>query len=188
MKGLRWTTAGSRTGRRSSGSSRACPRGSSSTSRASTRSSRGASAATGAAAHEDRERSHRAPVGHARGITLGSPLRLPHREPRPSIERLAVPTSPRPGHADLAGCQKFGMADPPAVLERASARETARAWRSARSRASCSTPSASRSSRTSSSSRACAPRGCVGGRRAPRARARARGERLPERSIPRADA
>src|SRR3984957_12119799 len=32
---------------------------------------------------------------------------------------------PRPGHADLAGMQKFGHADARPVLERASARETA---------------------------------------------------------------
>ncbi len=36
-----------------------------------------------------------------------------------------MPTNPRPGHADLAGCQKHGHRDPRAVLERASARETA---------------------------------------------------------------
>jgi chorismate synthase len=36
-----------------------------------------------------------------------------------------VPSNPRPGHADLAGCQKYGHRDPRAVLERASARETA---------------------------------------------------------------
>jgi len=34
-------------------------------------------------------------------------------------------TRPRPGHADLAGMQKFGHADARPVLERASARETA---------------------------------------------------------------
>ncbi len=32
---------------------------------------------------------------------------------------------PRPGHADLAGVQKFGFTDVRNVLERASARETA---------------------------------------------------------------
>ena len=32
---------------------------------------------------------------------------------------------PRPGHADLAGLQKFGFSDVRNVLERASARETA---------------------------------------------------------------
>jgi chorismate synthase len=34
-------------------------------------------------------------------------------------------TTPRPGHADLAGMQKYGFADARDVLERASARETA---------------------------------------------------------------
>ncbi|NLJ55088.1 MAG: chorismate synthase, partial [Intrasporangiaceae bacterium] len=34
-------------------------------------------------------------------------------------------TRPRPGHADLAGMQKYGFADARPVLERASARETA---------------------------------------------------------------
>ena len=34
-------------------------------------------------------------------------------------------TEPRPGHADLAGMQKYGFADARDVLERASARETA---------------------------------------------------------------
>jgi len=34
-------------------------------------------------------------------------------------------TRPRPGHADLAGMQKFGHTDARPVLERASARETA---------------------------------------------------------------
>ncbi len=32
---------------------------------------------------------------------------------------------PRPGHADLAGVQKYGFTDVRNVLERASARETA---------------------------------------------------------------
>jgi len=36
-----------------------------------------------------------------------------------------VLTQPRPGHADLAGMQKYGFADARDVLERASARETA---------------------------------------------------------------
>ena len=40
--------------------------------------------------------------------------------------RTAKPlTQPRPGHADLAGMQKYGFADARDVLERASARETA---------------------------------------------------------------
>ena len=36
-----------------------------------------------------------------------------------------VLTEPRPGHADLAGMQKYGFDDARDVLERASARETA---------------------------------------------------------------
>lgn len=37
----------------------------------------------------------------------------------------AAPTSPRPGHADLAGAYKYGLRDLRDVIERASARETA---------------------------------------------------------------
>jgi chorismate synthase len=37
----------------------------------------------------------------------------------------AAVTAPRPGHADLAGCQRIGSSDARDVLERASARETA---------------------------------------------------------------
>src|SRR5579864_6839754 len=39
--------------------------------------------------------------------------------------RNAPLTRPRPGHADLAGMQKFGHTEARPVLERASARETA---------------------------------------------------------------
>lgn len=59
------------------------------------------------------------------GITLGSPISFSIRNHDATIEKLPVPTNPRPGHADLAGCQKHGHRDPRAVLERASARETA---------------------------------------------------------------
>src|SRR5688572_6725350 len=59
------------------------------------------------------------------GVTLGSPLAFTIANHDHTIERLPVPTNPRPGHADLAGCQKFAHRDPRAVLERASARETA---------------------------------------------------------------
>jgi chorismate synthase len=41
------------------------------------------------------------------------------------LARNAPLTRPRPGHADLAGMQKYGFDDARAVLERASARETA---------------------------------------------------------------
>ena len=59
------------------------------------------------------------------GITLGSPVSFRIVNADATIEKLPVPTNPRPGHADLAGCQKHGHRDPRAVLERASARETA---------------------------------------------------------------
>ncbi len=59
------------------------------------------------------------------GITLGSPISFQIANQDATIEKLPVPTNPRPGHADLAGCQKHGHRDPRAVLERASARETA---------------------------------------------------------------
>lgn len=59
------------------------------------------------------------------GVTLGSPLAFTLANQDHTIERLPVPTNPRPGHADLAGCQKYAHRDPRAVLERASARETA---------------------------------------------------------------
>ncbi len=42
-----------------------------------------------------------------------------------NIARSAPLTRPRPGHADLAGMQKFGLDDIRPILERASARETA---------------------------------------------------------------
>ncbi len=40
------------------------------------------------------------------------------------VARAAALTRPRPGHADLAGMQKYGLTDARPVLERASARET----------------------------------------------------------------
>lgn len=63
--------------------------------------------------------------GMRAGRTLGSPLAFTIANKDQTIERLPVPTNPRPGHADLAGCMKLGERDPRAVLERASARETA---------------------------------------------------------------
>ncbi|MEL6716279.1 MAG: chorismate synthase, partial [Planctomycetota bacterium] len=59
------------------------------------------------------------------GITIGSPIAFRVVNKDDVIERLPIPTNPRPGHADLAGCMKWGHADPRSVLERASARETA---------------------------------------------------------------
>ena len=74
--------------------------------------------------------------GIRHGRTLGSPvaLRIENRDYRNWEERMNPwPVEaeveevhlPRPGHADLAGVQKFGFTDVRNVLERASARETA---------------------------------------------------------------
>jgi len=76
--------------------------------------------------------------GVRHGRTLGSPLAIEikntewfrsdkwHEEmsPAPGATRDAL-TKVRPGHADLAGMQKYGFGDARDVLERASARETA---------------------------------------------------------------
>ena len=81
--------------------------------------------------------------GIRHGVTLGSPiaLRIGNSE-WPKWETVMAPdpvdpdllasqkrgealTRPRPGHADLAGMQKYGFDDARPILERASARETA---------------------------------------------------------------
>jgi chorismate synthase len=75
-------------------------------------------------------------AGLRHGRTLGSPvaLRIENRDfanweermnPWPVEAELEEVHLPRPGHADLAGVQKFGFTDVRDVLERASARETA---------------------------------------------------------------
>jgi len=75
-------------------------------------------------------------AGIRHGRTLGSPvaLQVANRDyanweermnPWPVDAEVAEVHLPRPGHADLAGSQKFGHADVRNVLERASARETA---------------------------------------------------------------
>src|ERR671937_361045 len=74
--------------------------------------------------------------GVRHGRTLGSPvsLRVVNRDfanweermnPWPVEAAIEEVHLPRPGHADLAGVQKFGFSDVRNVLERASARETA---------------------------------------------------------------
>ncbi|MDX6338380.1 MAG: chorismate synthase, partial [Streptosporangiaceae bacterium] len=81
--------------------------------------------------------------GIRHGRTLGGPVAIrvgnsewpkwetvmsPDPVPAEDLENLArnAPlTRPRPGHADLAGMQKYGHDDARPVLERASARETA---------------------------------------------------------------
>jgi chorismate synthase len=59
-----------------------------------------------------------------KGVTLGSPLALEVVNRDAKLERLDDVDRPRPGHADLAGSIKH-MGGVRAVLERASARETA---------------------------------------------------------------
>ena len=62
--------------------------------------------------------------GIRNGKTLGSPIGL--RIPNKSTELFdKVVTQLRPGHADLAGVQKYNQKDIRNILERASARETA---------------------------------------------------------------
>jgi len=76
--------------------------------------------------------------GVRHGRTLGSPVAIEigntewttsdkwHEEMSPAPGATKSPlTQPRPGHADLAGMQKYGFTDARDVLERASARETA---------------------------------------------------------------
>ncbi|HZU80252.1 MAG TPA: chorismate synthase [Acidimicrobiales bacterium] len=73
--------------------------------------------------------------GVRHGRTLGSPVAIVvHNTEWPKWEQEMSPhpgapqkvlTQPRPGHADLAGMQKYGFDDARDVLERASARETA---------------------------------------------------------------
>src|SRR6202023_3149604 len=73
--------------------------------------------------------------GIRHGRTLGSPVAIEigntewpkweqEMSPAPGRTQKSL-TQPRPGHADLAGMQKYGFGDARDVLERASARETA---------------------------------------------------------------
>ncbi|MBI4897159.1 MAG: chorismate synthase [Actinobacteria bacterium] len=73
--------------------------------------------------------------GIRHGVTLGSPIALSianrdyanweeRMNPWPVEAEIDAVHLPRPGHADLAGVQKFGHDDVRNVLERASARET----------------------------------------------------------------
>jgi chorismate synthase len=73
--------------------------------------------------------------GIRHGRTIGSPvaIEIANTEwPKWEVEMSPAPglpgkvlTQPRPGHADLSGMLKYGLADARDVLERASARETA---------------------------------------------------------------
>ena len=73
--------------------------------------------------------------GIRHGRTLGSPVAIEiantewpkweaEMSPSPGLPSKVL-TQPRPGHADLSGMLKYGLADARDVLERASARETA---------------------------------------------------------------
>jgi chorismate synthase len=74
-------------------------------------------------------------AGVLHGLTIGSPVAIliantewpkweEQMSPAPGGRGRAL-TQPRPGHADLAGMQKYGFDEVSKVLERASARETA---------------------------------------------------------------
>lgn len=64
-------------------------------------------------------------AGVRKQITIGSPLGLMVKNNDYKINELPDVVTPRPGHADLAGIQKYNLHDARDVLERASARETA---------------------------------------------------------------
>jgi len=63
-------------------------------------------------------------AGCRKGITIGSPIGIFVKNMDCVIDKLPSIKCPRPGHADLAGIQKYGLNDARNVLERASARET----------------------------------------------------------------
>lgn len=63
--------------------------------------------------------------GLKKGVTLGSPLALRIGNADQRIDELPNLKAPRPGHADLPGMLRLQCRDARAVLERASARETA---------------------------------------------------------------
>ncbi|MFH1878844.1 MAG: chorismate synthase [Candidatus Omnitrophota bacterium] len=63
--------------------------------------------------------------GIRKGVTIGSPVGMIILNNDYKIDELPDVKDLRPGHADLAGIQKYGFNDARDVLERASARETA---------------------------------------------------------------
>ena len=64
-------------------------------------------------------------AGLKSGVTLGTPLVLSLNNSDTQIDVLPQLSSPRPGHADLPGVLRHKNRDVRAILERASARETA---------------------------------------------------------------
>jgi chorismate synthase len=91
----------------------------------------------GRGARQDIERDEASILSGVRfGATIGSPVAfsIANRDWENWTDVMAVEgdrgavaplTTPRPGHADLAGCQRTGTGDVRDILERASARETA---------------------------------------------------------------
>lgn len=63
--------------------------------------------------------------GIRKSESIGSPIALLIKNRAERMEQLPSFTSPRPGHADLAGALKYNRRDLRDILERASARETA---------------------------------------------------------------
>ena len=128
-----------RTARRSSSSSRACRPGSRSRSRRSQAEMARRRLGYGRGPRQRFEQDELTLIGGVRhGRTLGSPVAIEiknsewfrsdkwHEEMSPAPGATKDPlTQVRPGHADLAGMQKYGFTDARDVLERASARETA---------------------------------------------------------------
>jgi len=64
-------------------------------------------------------------AGCRKGVTIGSPIGIMVKNNDHKIDELPDVKNPRPGHADLAGMEKYGTNDARNILERASARETA---------------------------------------------------------------
>ena len=63
--------------------------------------------------------------GIRKNTTIGTPISVFIKNNDYKIDDLPDIKTPRPGHADLVGMQKYGFGDARSVLERASARETA---------------------------------------------------------------
>jgi len=63
-------------------------------------------------------------AGMLDGLTTGAPIAVSLKNSRP-LGKLPFSSTPRPGHADLAGMLKYGTLNAAVIRERASARETA---------------------------------------------------------------
>ncbi|HNW43283.1 MAG TPA: chorismate synthase [Elusimicrobiales bacterium] len=63
-------------------------------------------------------------AGVYNGLTTGAPIAVSLKNSKP-LGKLPFSSTPRPGHADLAGMLKYGILNAALIRERASARETA---------------------------------------------------------------